>query len=173
MLVAVTGLGSVWSCRPGRDAATIDRFTRDAAFFNTTGVLVNGNLRRRSRVYGEVRFNGSTALDPHSLTTSMLQRVFRCPALSVWNGANRLLCDQPVQAAAIRFLVVFRADNVGRVISGDHWKSEDSELISWSECDSAQELMLLMQPFGWIRTDRGLFVFRPDVNERGGRLVLE
>ena len=173
MLVAVTGLGSVWSCRSGRNATSTDRFTREAVFFNTTGVHVNGNLRRRSRVYGEVRFNGNTGFNPHDPKTSMLHRVFRCPALSVWNGANRLLCDQPVQATANSFLVVFTADNSGRVIPGDHWKSEDSELISWSECDGAQEFMLLMQPFGWLRTVRGLFVFHADSNGRNGRFVLE
>ena len=82
MLVAVTGLGSIWSCRPGRNAASIGRLTREAAFFNTTGIRVDGTLRCRSRVYGEVRFNGSTGLDPHNPATSMLHRVFRCPALT-------------------------------------------------------------------------------------------
>jgi hypothetical protein len=173
MLVAVTGLGSIWSFRPGRDTASTDRFTREAAFFNTTGVSVDGTLRRRSRVYGEVRFNGSIGLDPHDPTTSMLHRVFRCPALSVWNGANRLLCEQPVKAPASSFLVVFTADDVGRVASGDHWKSDDSQVISWSESDEAQELLLLMQPFSWIRTARGLFVFQANANARGGSLVLE
>jgi len=173
MLVAVTGLGSIWSCRPGRTAASIDRLTREVAFFNTTGVLVDGTLRRRSRTYGEVRFNGSMGLNPHDPTTSLLHRVFRCPALTVWNGANRLLCEGPVKSAASSFLVVFTANNVGRVISGDHWRSDDSQVISWSESDSAQEFLLLMQPFSWIRTARGLFVFHANGNGRGGGLVLE
>jgi hypothetical protein len=173
MLVAVTGLGSVWSSRPGRDAASTDRFTREAAFFNTTGVVVDGTLRRRSRVYGEVRFNGSTVLSPHDPTNSMLHRVFRCPALSVWNGANRLLCERPVKATASSFLVVFTVDDVGRVTSSDRWRSDDSKIISWSESDNAQEFLLLMQPFSWIRTARGLFVFHANANGRGGGLVLE
>ena len=173
MLVAVTGLGSVWSCRPGRDAASIGRLTREAAFFNTTGVVVDGTLRLRSRVYGEVRFNGSMGLNPHDPTTSLLHRVFRCPAVTVWNGANRLLCEGPVMTAASSFLVVFTADDVGRVTSGDQWRSEDSQVISWSESANAQEFLLLMQPFSWIRTARGLFVFHMNANGRGGGLVLE
>ena len=172
MLVEVTGLGSVWSCRPGRNPASPNRFVREAAYFNTTGVLVDGKLRQRSRVYGEVRFNGGLGFNPHR-PDSVLHRVFRCPDPGVWNGANRLLCQEQVRTAADRFLVVLSADVVGRVIPGEHWKSDDSEVISWSECDSAQEVMLLMQPFGWIRTARGLFVFRPDSNRRNGKLVLE
>ena len=173
MLVAVTGLGSIWSCRPGRNAASTDRFTLEAAFFNTTGVLVDGTLRRRSRMYGEVRFNGSTGLNPHNLKASMLHHVFRCPAVGEWNGANRLLCGQPVQAAASSFLVVVTADNFGRVISDDQWRSDDSQVISWSESANAQEFMLLMRPFSWIRTARGLFVFHASANGSGGGLVLE
>lgn len=173
MLVAVTGLGSIWSCRLGRDAARTDRFTREAAFFNTTGIVVDGALRRRSRVYGEVRFNGSMGLNPHDPTTSLLHRVFRCPALTVWNGANRLLCERPVKAAASSFLVVFTAHDVGRVTSGDQWRSDDSQVISWSESDNAQEFLLLMQPFSWIRTARGLFVFHTNASGCGGSVVLE
>ena len=173
MLVAVTGLGSIWSCRPGRGAASTDRFTQQAAFFNTTGVRVDGTLRRRSRVYGEVRFNGSTGLSPHDPANSMLHRVFRCPTLSVRNGANRLLCERPEKAAASSFLVVFTADDVGLVTSSDRWRSDDSQVISWSESDNAQEFLLLMQPFSWIRTARGLFVFHANGNARGGGLVPE
>jgi hypothetical protein len=78
-----------------------------------------------------------------------------------------------VQGAASSFLVVVTADNVGRVISGDHWRSDDSQVISWSESANAQEFLLLMQPFSWIRTARGLFVFHANASGCGGSVVLE
>ena len=125
----------------------------------------------RSNLAGTTGANGLARAQPARAQPAGARQAYR--RLPIGPVSTTVGWLASVQAAAVRFLVVVRADNVGRVISGDHWKSEDSELISWSECDSAQELMLLMQPFGWIRTDRGLFVFRPDVNGRGGRLVLE
>lgn len=171
MLVAVTGLGSIWSCRPWQDPASPDRFGREAAYFNTTGVFIDGKLRRRSRTYGEVRFNGSSGFDPHR-PASVLHRVFRCPDPVVWNGAIRLLCGQQVDTTPERFLVVFNDPELGRVRRTEHWTSEDSVLISWSECATAQEVLLLMRPFGWVRTDRNLFVLRTDHRCRA-RLVAE
>ena len=171
MLVAVTGLGSIWSCRPGRNASSPERFGREAAYFNTTGVLVDDKLRRRSRTYGEIRFNGSSSFDPH-LPASVLERVYQCPDLCVWNGATRLLCGPRVHARPDQFLVALTDRELGRVTATEHWQSDDSVVISWSECVTAQEILLLMRPYGWVRTDRGLFMLHID-NRCRGRLVAE
>jgi hypothetical protein len=171
MLVAVTGLGSIWSCRPGRNASSPERFGREAAYFNTTGVLVDGKLRRRPRTYGEVRFNGSAGFDPHQ-PALVLQRVFHCPDLCVWKGATRLLCGQRVHASPEQFLIAVTDPGLGRVTTTQDWRSDDSVVISWSECATAQEILLLMRQFGWVRTERGLFMLR--IDDRGrGRLVAE
>jgi hypothetical protein len=171
MLVALTGLGSIWSCRPGRNASSPERFGREAAYFNTTGVLLDGKLRRRSRIYGEVRFNGSADFDPHH-PASVLQRVYQCSDLCVWNGATRLLCGRRVHASPEQFLVAVTDRELGRVTGMEHWRSDDSVVISRSECAAAQEILLLMRPYGWVRTDRGLFMLHIDDRCRA-RLVAE
>jgi hypothetical protein len=171
MLVALTGLGSIWSCRPGRNPSSPERFGREAAYFNTTGVLVNGKLRRRSRTYGEVRFNGSAGFDPHH-PASVLHRIFQCPDPGVRNGAIRLLCGRQVHTRPEQFLVALTDLELGRVTATEHWRSDDSVVISWSECATAQEVLLLMRPYGWVCTDRGLFMLHID-DRCHGRLVAE
>jgi len=46
MVVAVTEFGSLWRRRFSRDEHHLERFAR-GAYFNTTGVTVNGSLRQR------------------------------------------------------------------------------------------------------------------------------
>jgi hypothetical protein len=132
---------------------------------------MDGKLRRRSRIYGEVRFNGSIDFDPHH-PASVLERVFQCPGPCVWTGATRLLCGQRVHARPEQFLVAVTDSELGRATATERWRSDDSVVISWSECATAQEILLLMRPFGWVRTDRGLFVLRVDDRCRG-RLIAE
>jgi hypothetical protein len=46
MLVTVTGFGSVWRRRLGKNPDDPRRFTH-AAYYNTTGVQVDGKIRTR------------------------------------------------------------------------------------------------------------------------------
>src|SRR5713226_3420266 len=64
MLVAITGFGSVWRRRFGNDASDPERFAR-TAFYNTTGVLVNGTIRTRPKIVGHARFNGVGGFNGH------------------------------------------------------------------------------------------------------------
>jgi hypothetical protein len=77
MLVAVHSFGSIWTRRFGKNVESVARYTRDAAFYNTTGVQVANKVRARSRVYGVGRFSGSSGFTPH-LPERMLNRVFKC-----------------------------------------------------------------------------------------------
>ena len=80
MLVAVTAFGSIWRSRFRKDADDEERFAR-GAYFNTTGVTVEGSLRQRPRILGYVRFHGAGGLNPN---------VFECAAPGVWNEANKI-----------------------------------------------------------------------------------
>ncbi len=64
MLVTITGFGSVWRRRIGKGPRDSRRFAR-AAYFNTTGVPVNGKIRTRPKIVGHVRFNGVGGFDPN------------------------------------------------------------------------------------------------------------
>ena len=88
MLVAVTGFGSVWRTRFSNNEQDPKRFAR-GAYFNTTGVMVNGQIRQRPRIVGYAKFNGVGGFDPN-FPSRMINRVFDCADMCVWNGENKV-----------------------------------------------------------------------------------
>jgi hypothetical protein len=175
MLVTITGFGSVWRRRFGKDASDARRFVR-AAYFNTTGVPVNGTIRTRPKIIGHVRFNGIGGFDPnHPL--AMINTVFECAEPCVWQGQNKVLFKHrlPVPQQPDYFLVVVRSAEIGRLdVGSPAWRSEGTLLISFSESRRQQEAMLLMPRDSWLRTDFGRFALRPFVSwPWSARLQLE
>jgi hypothetical protein len=163
MLIGVTGFGSVWRRRFGGNTDGNERFRR-AAYFNTTGVCVNGRIVRHRKIAGHVRFNGVGGFHPYYIER-MIGSVFECDGPSIWNGQNKVFFGRrmadPVPPEY--FLVVLRAREVGRVIVGaPGWKSEDSLLISFSEWRDEQEGMLLMRPDTWVETSLGRVIVQRD-----------
>lgn len=162
MLVTVTGFGSIWRRRFGKDQSDPRRFVR-AAYFNTTGVPVGGQIRTRPRIAGHVRFNGVGGFDPnHPL--GMINSVFECAEPCIRQGQNKVLFTHRLSAPQQPdyFLVVVRGCEVGHLDVGTPaWRSEDTFLISFSECRDEQEAMLLMPHNGWLRSDLGRYVVRP------------
>ena len=175
VLVTVTGFGSVWRRRFGKDEDDPKRFAR-AAYFNTTGVLVNGHVRTRPKILGHIRFNGIGGFDPNR-PLAMINSVFECAEPCVWNGQNKVLFERrlPTPEPSDYFLVVVRATEVGRLdVGSSAWRSEGTLLISFSECRDQQEAMLLMPPGSWLRTALGRFGLKPFVSwPWSGRLHFE
>ena len=175
MLVTVTGFGSVWRRRFGKNQGDPRRFAR-AAYFNTTGVQVDGKVRTRPRIVGHVRFNSVGGFDPN-YPLRMINSVFECAEPCIWQGQNKVLFKHmlPAPQQPDYFLVVVRASEIGRVDVGSlAWRSEGTLLISFSECCNEQEAMLLMPTDSWLRTDVGRFVVRPFVSwPWSARLQLE
>ena len=175
MLVTITGFGSVWRRRFGKNENDPKRFAR-AAYFNTTGVPVNGHIRTRPKIVGHVRFNGVGGFDP-SHPMAMINSVFECAEPCVWNGQNKVLFERrlPSPEQPDYFLVAVRAAEVGRFDLGSPaWRSEGTLLISFSECRDQQEAMLLMPPGSWLRTVLGRFELKPFVSwPWSARLQLE
>jgi len=165
MFVTVTGFGSVWRWRFGKDQSDPRRFAR-AAYFNTTGVPVGRQIRTRPRIVGHVRFNGVGGFDPnHPL--GMINSVFECAEPCVWQGQNKVLFKRMLSTPQQPnyFLVVVRSSEVGHLdVGSPSWRSEGTLLISFSECRDKQEAMLLMPTGSWLRTDLGKFELRPFVS---------
>jgi len=165
MFVTLTGFGSVWRRRFGKDQNDPRRFAR-AAYFNTTGVPVGGQIRTRPRIVGHVRFNGVGGFDPnHPL--GMINSVFECAEPCVWQGQNKVLFKRMLSTPQQPnyFLVVVRSSEVGHLdVGSPSWRSEGTLLISFSECRDKQEAMLLMPTGSWLRTDLGKFELRPFVS---------
>jgi hypothetical protein len=162
MLVTVTGFGSVWRRRLTKDSSDSKRYAR-AAYFNTTGVPVNGAIRTRPKIIGHARFNGVGGFNPN-YPLRMINGVFECAEPCVRQGQNKVLfmrmLSAPVQPDY--HLVVVKAHEVGRMDIGTHgWRSEDTLLISFSECRDQQEAMLLMPAYSWLRTALATFVLEP------------
>src|SRR6266536_5772771 len=86
MLVAVTGVGRVWRQRFGKDPGDARRFAR-AVYYNTTGVIVRGNVRQRPQICGYARFDAVGGFNPN-FPARMINRVFECAEPSVWMGFN-------------------------------------------------------------------------------------
>jgi hypothetical protein len=91
MLVTVTGFGSVWRHRFGKDENDSRRFAR-AAYFNTTGVPVNGTIRMRPKIAGHVRFNGiGGGFDPNR-PQRMIKSTKYSSAQRLAFGMDRIRC---------------------------------------------------------------------------------
>lgn len=87
MRVAVMGFGSVWCHRLGKGDA---RSCPSPVYYNTTGVLVHGNVRQRPQICGYARFDTIGGFDPNH-PSRMIGRVFECAEPAVWMGSNKLL----------------------------------------------------------------------------------
>lgn len=162
MLVTVTGFGSVWRHRWGKEPSDPKRFAR-AAYFNTTGVPVNGTIRTRPKIVGHARFNGVGGFNPN-YPLRMINSVFECAEPCVWQGQNKVLFKRMLSAPVQPdyHLVVVKACEAGRIdVANPGWRSDDTLLISFSECREQQEAMLLMPAYSWVRTALGAFVLQP------------
>lgn len=158
MRAGVTGFGRIWRRRFGKNPDDPMRFVR-AAYYNTAGILVNGQIRQRPRIEGYARFNGIGGFSPnHPLR--MIHRVFECQEPCVWRGHNQLLFERllPRHERPEAFLVTVQSEMVGRLQIGNNgWKSDDIWVLAFSEAGEQQEAMLLMHQDSWISTALGMF----------------
>jgi len=152
----------VWRRRFGKDLDDPRRFAR-AAYYNTTGVPVDGTIRTRSKVAGHARFNSTGGFNPN-YPLRIINRLFECDEPCVWQGQNKILFKHMLMAPREPdyFLVVARQNEIGRLYIGNStWKSDSGLLISFSECGDEQECMLLLPAYSWIRSDVGTYILQP------------
>jgi hypothetical protein len=166
MLISVLGFGSIWTVRPAP--------RKPAAYFNTTGVIINGHLRNRPRLYGVLRFNEAGGFRADRAET-MRNRVFECEPPADWNGERRLLCRRMLNAGERpdAYLVTVTADDTGGIVDcHTAWRHAEVEVVSFSESDGLQEVMLVMPAHTWIRGQVGTLFLEPDRDRPWrGRLI--
>src|SRR4051794_32401112 len=113
MLISVLGFGSIWTRRA---AGAGPSQTLDAAYYNTTGVLVGGKLRNRPRIYGVARFNGKSGFRPDRVFQAV-GKVFESEAPCVWKGMPRvcfkMLLPRPAKPDA--YLVTITGEESGGI----------------------------------------------------------
>jgi len=159
MLVKLLHFGCNWWARFGSDPGDPDRYTRHAAYYNSTGIRRGGKTRRCWIVPGLVRFNGVGDFNPHFPQRSLGHTFVAAECDSLFGG-NRLLLGKRAAggAAPDRYLVVISSELHGRLdflFSG--WKSPHAQVIAASQRDQAQEAMLLMKPGDWVRSNCGFW----------------
>lgn len=159
MLVKVLNFGTNWWARFGRDAEDPYRFSRHAAYYNSTGVRCGSKIRRHWITAGLLRFNGVGDFNPN-LPDRAIGRTFVCSDLTHAFGGNRLLFQSKAPRSAVPewYLVVISSDMHGQIdFSSSTWKSVFSQVIAASHLREKQEAMLLMKPGDWIQTSAGFW----------------
>ena len=158
MIIGLEGFGSVWSTR---NAAVTERI----AFYNTTGIMLNGRLRHRSRLFGQVRFNGIGGFNPKHIEAN-IGRVFKSAGFRDGGSPCLLLhhlLSRPLQPDYYLFRVISEDTGILEVDRAG-WKSEAVVLLSLSQFREQQEAMLLVPVYGWIRGALGRFIAEPSAD---------
>ena len=176
VLVSIQGFGSIWEPRIGRDPSDPFRYSRHAAFFNTTGIQVNGKFRYRWRAGGKIRFEGGSWFDsvtPHH----NLNKVFECDEPEERPEWVQMCCKRrlPKPEVPDYFLFCITSEQFGWLNMRDRSaRSEETFVLSYSAEGLQQEVLILMRPDSWIRGKRGRLVVEPHFGRPwSARLVLE
>ncbi|HKD78867.1 MAG TPA: hypothetical protein VKH81_04190 [Candidatus Angelobacter sp.] len=174
MLVQVLSFGTNWWARFGKDPDDPHRFTRHAAYYNSTGVKCGGKVRRHWVTSGLIRFNGVGDFNPHHPQRA-IGRTFACADLTQAYGGNRLLFGRKAVTSAIPdcYLIAVSSQLHGQIdFTSAAWKSIFSEVIAASRLREEQEAMLLMRPGDWVQTSSGFWQLIAPTNARQpGKLV--
>ena len=101
MRVTVISFGSNWWARFGRDPRDRYRFTRRAAYFNSTGLRSGSKVRRYWIVPGLLRFNGVGDFNPQ-FPDRAIGATFECADLTFAFGGNRLLFVRKIRNCPCR-----------------------------------------------------------------------
>ena len=156
MIIGLEGFGSVWSTRRGTTQ-------EKTAFYNTTGIVLEGRLRHRSRLFGQMRFNAIGGFNPRHIEAN-IGRVFVSVGHPQDGDSAGLLLHHLLSRTQMPDYYLFRvtSDDTG-VLEIDHtgWRSDGVVLLSLSQFREQQEAMLLVPIHGWIRSRLGRFAAEP------------
>ena len=167
MLVTVKGFGGIWERRFGKNIA-YPTGSSQAAFYNTTGVLVKDKVRYRWRIGGKIRFNGVGGFTPTNPSRA-LNRVFECKEPETTRGGWTQILFRRMLSGPERphfYLFVVTAEYTGRIdIRSSCWKADSVQVVALSEHDDQQEAMLLMPAYSWVRGELGTFYAEPSAKQ--------
>lgn len=174
MPVTVISFGSNWWARFGRDPQDRYRFTRRAAYFNSTGLRSGSKVRRYWIVPGLLRFNGVGDFNPQFPDRS-IGATFECADLTFACGGNRLLFVRKIRNCPVPayFLVSLSSERFGAFDGRNSgWKSESVIPIAVSQHRDRAEALLLMRLGDWVKTSLGIWQLRAADTRHHGALTL-
>jgi hypothetical protein len=175
MLVKVLQFGSNWWARFGQESDGPGRYTRRAAYYNSTGIPCGRTVRRHWIVPGLIRFNAAGGFNPH-LPYRAIGATFLCSELTFLFGGNRLLFRNQLPKTTVPdcYLVVLSSDIHGAIrFSSERWTAATSGIIAASHLRERQEAMLLMKAGDWVETCCGFWCLSPCNGNSGMRLELQ
>jgi len=158
MLVKILEFGSNWWARLGRDPQDRYRYTRHAAYFNSTGVRCGNKMRRHWIVPGLIRFDGVGDFNPH-FPSRAVGEIFECSDLAFTRGGNRILFRRKVKnpCQPDYFLLAMSSDRFGALRLSVSDRSGFPTPIAVSHSGEKQEAMLLMKAGDWVRSTLGVW----------------
>jgi hypothetical protein len=162
MPVTVISFGSNWWARFGRDPRDRYRFTRRAAYFNSTGLCSGSKVRRYWIVPGLLRFNGVGDFNPQ-LPERSVGATFECADLTFACGGNRLLFVRRIRNCPLTdyYLLALASERCGAFdCRNSGWKSESVVPIAVSQHRDRAEALLLMRLGDWVKTSLGIWQLR-------------
>ena len=147
MVIFVHSLGSLWQEK------TLP--AGGVRIWNTTGIRDGPRVRACAKIFGQVKLgararrglSGSDPIIGASWTASRLVDLKHARKLA-------LLCRAPRVSTPELYLVTVSESLVGQ-LELDSFDDSRTALISFSKWRSRQEVMLLMQPFAWLRGSSG------------------
>src|SRR5579872_2907511 len=131
MVVMILGYGCNWWARYGHDANDPYRFTRHAAYYNSSGIRCGSKVRRHWVVPGLIRHNGAGDFNPH-LPQRSVGQTFICSEVDFLFGGNRLLIERkaPQTSSPECFLIAVSSDRFGTLsLKADDSRSPSCRVI--------------------------------------------
>ena len=164
MRIRLISLGVNWWSTHSPDLADPFCFRRQAAWFNSAGLMYGRRLRLCWVFPGYIRFNSNSGFNPE-YPQRTLGRVFESTGPHRLNGKVHLLLARlnHTTLGPERFLVTLNAETHGQVsFSLRSWKSPTAQPISVSLRPPRYEAMLLIGNQDWIQTDVGIWMMSAD-----------
>lgn len=151
MVVFIHSLGSLWQEKilPAGGARV----------WNTTGIRDGPRVRSCAKVFGQVSLGARARVD-FAASREMTGATWATSEPLEVNHARKLklLCRASRASVPESYLVTVTENLVGE-LQPDSWDASLATLLSFSKWRSRQEVMLLMQPFAWLRGSAASAVF--------------
>jgi hypothetical protein len=124
--------------------------------------LAGDKVRSRSCVYGYVRLDECSGFHPR-FVRRFIHRVYESDGVAVWDGRNKLFLRQLTPAGTPPDVYLFRIGtaDTGWIDRSGAWTCDFAQVVSFSEGNMQQEVLVVLPPFGWVRGERGAFCVDP------------
>ena len=103
----------------------------------------------------------------------MVNRVFECDPPDEWNGKRKLFLRGVVHGSAAPdlYLIALDSGNVGEIDRQRAWTCDQGSVLSFSDGNGKQQVLVLLPAYGWFETATGTRYVLPR-NGRSSEAVL-